>query len=65
MIVYGNEGVVLEQVPGLHSVKFLVDPGHRFPLHTAAPGKAILAFLPEEEQNELLDRIEYRKRSSA
>ena len=45
----GSEGVVLDQVPGLHAFQFSVDPGTRFVLHTAAPGKAILAYLPEEE----------------
>ena len=59
--IAGNEGIVLEQVPSLYQVKFLVDPGHRFPLHTAAPGKAMLAFLPDEEQDKLLDQLEYTR----
>jgi DNA-binding IclR family transcriptional regulator len=54
----GTEGVVLDQVPGTHPVKFLIDPGMRFPLHADAPGKALLAFLPEPEREALLDRIE-------
>ncbi len=50
----GNEGVVLEQVVGKHPFKFMVDPGLRFYLHTAAPGKAILARLPEAESERII-----------
>lgn len=44
-----NEGVVLEQVLGTHPFKFSIDSGHRLPLHCAAPCKAMLAYLPENE----------------
>jgi DNA-binding IclR family transcriptional regulator len=50
----GTEGVVLEQVIGKHPFKFMVDPGLRFYLHTAAPGKAILARLPEAEAERIV-----------
>ncbi len=49
-----TEGVVLEQVFGLHPFKFMVDAGTRFSLHTSAPGKALLAFLPEGERDKVL-----------
>ncbi len=52
-----TEGVVLEQVPGLHPVKFMVDVGTRFPLHTGAPGKALLAALPPEERGKLMAQL--------
>ena len=42
-VLVGEEGVVLEQVEGLHSFSFRVNPGLRFPLHTAAPGKIFLS----------------------
>jgi len=42
----GNEGVVIEQVSGVHQVRLFVERGHRFELHAGAPGKALLAFLP-------------------
>ena len=51
------EGVVLDQVLGLHPFKFVVDPGTRFQLHTSAPGKAMLAWLPAAEQERMLSRI--------
>ena len=54
-----REGVVLEQLPALHALRFVVDPGSRFPLHSAAPGKAMLAFLPEDERAQVLSKMKY------
>ena len=53
----GDKGMALEQVPGLHPFHFSVDPGNRLHLHTSAPGKALLAFLPEAERGALLSRM--------
>ena len=53
----GVEGVVLEQVAGRHNFKFMVEPGLRFYLHTAAPGKAMIAFLPEEDAKKLVSKM--------
>ncbi len=55
----GFDGVVLDQVPGTHAFRFSVDPGVRFPLHTAAPGKVMLAYLPDQERGSLLDRMTF------
>lgn len=41
----GSHGVVLDQVASLHPVKVVVELGHAFPLHSAAPAKAMLAYL--------------------
>lgn len=60
-VLSGYEGVVLEQLPGLRPVMVMVKVGHRFPLHTAAPGKAMVAFLPNAERAQILDSIEYKK----
>ena len=49
--------VVLEQVPGLHPFKFMLDAGSSVLLHTSAPGKALIAFLPESEQTRILARL--------
>src|SRR5688572_13561158 len=38
----GLEGVILEQVEGLHPLRISVDPGLRFPLYNNAPGKLLL-----------------------
>ncbi len=48
------EGVVIEQVDGLHAVRIGVSPGLRFKLYSNAPGKLMLAFAPEAERKELL-----------
>lgn len=57
----GDHGVVLELVPSSQPIKFLVDVGARFPLHTAAPAKAMLAFLPKTDLETHLQRIIFRK----
>jgi IclR family acetate operon transcriptional repressor len=53
----GEEGVIIEQVAGLHPLRIAVDPGLRFPLHNNAPGKVLLAFQPEKERAELASRL--------
>ncbi len=55
------EGIVLEQVAATQPVKFLVDPGTRFPLHTSAPGKVFAAFIKPAERATLLKRIHFKR----
>jgi len=55
--VVGREGIVLEQIEGLHSFSFKVKPGLRFPLHTSAPGKAYLANLSEPKRSKLIPTL--------
>lgn len=57
--LYGTKGVVLAQVESNQAVKVMIEIGHHFPLHSAAPGKAILAFLPEEERKMILDQLTF------
>jgi DNA-binding IclR family transcriptional regulator len=54
-----TQGIVLEQVASTQPIKFLVDPGTHFPLHTAAPGKVFVAFLPPVEREALLKRMKF------
>jgi len=54
-----QEGVLLEQVLGTHPFTFMLKVGKRFNLHPSAPGKAILAFLPENECDAILDSMSY------
>lgn len=49
--------VVLEQVLGTHFFKFSLDLGSRINLHASAPGKAMLAYLPESELKGTMERI--------
>jgi len=57
----GGNGVVLDQVPSSHPVKVVVEIGHAFPLHTAAPAKAIIAFLPEAERERLIGGMVFKR----
>jgi DNA-binding IclR family transcriptional regulator len=47
-----GEGIFIEQALGSHPFKFMLTPGNTFPYHCSAPGKAMLAHLPEKEQKE-------------
>jgi len=57
----GNEGVLREQVAGSYPFKFLAEVGVRFPLHSNAPGKCLLAFIPESERKKILKEIQLKK----
>lgn len=52
-------GIVLDEVPAEHPVKVQVSVGTAFPLHTAAPAKAMMAFLPAEERERLIGRCSF------
>lgn len=54
---FGPEGVILEQVEGLHPLRISVDAGLRFPLHNNAPGKLLLAFMPDPEREAMIRRL--------
>lgn len=56
-----REGVVIEQVLGSHPFKFSIDSGHRMPLHCSAPCKAILAYLPDSERQQLLKGYRFKR----
>ncbi|MBI5820147.1 MAG: IclR family transcriptional regulator [Verrucomicrobia bacterium] len=52
-----DEGVVLNTMPSRHQVRLMVDPGTHFEFHNTAPGKVVLAFVPEKERGMILARI--------
>lgn len=56
-----DKGIVLEQVTGRHPVQVMGKIGLRVPLYSCAPGKAILASLPDHERNEWLSRVKLKK----
>ncbi len=60
-VLNNGNGIVIEQVSGLHLFKYVLEAGKLFHLHTAAPAKAILAFLPENEQNKIIKKISFGK----
>jgi DNA-binding IclR family transcriptional regulator len=55
---FGDEGVILEQIESLHALKIGVELGCRFPLYNNAPGKLILAWLPERQRKDLIRRLD-------
>lgn len=56
-----NEGLVLEQVQGLHPFRFMADAGTRQPAHAGSTTKAIIAYMPDREREATLQAIEYRR----
>ncbi|MDZ4288430.1 MAG: IclR family transcriptional regulator [Prosthecobacter sp.] len=59
-ILTGAEGLVLERVIGTQMVKFYIERGARFPLHTSAPGKVILALMDEAAREDLMRRMDFK-----
>jgi DNA-binding IclR family transcriptional regulator len=53
----GEEGVILEQVEGLHPLRISVDAGLRFPLYNNGPGKLLLAYLPDADRADRIRRL--------
>ena len=55
----GAEGLVLDVILSDEPIKFVVDVGHHFKLHTSAPGKAILAYMEEEDRKKIIDEMDF------
>jgi IclR family transcriptional regulator, acetate operon repressor len=56
-----RETVVIEQLASLHPFKYFVDLGARCPAYSCAPGKAILAYLPEDECSRIVGGFTFEK----
>lgn len=54
-------GVIVAAVQETGRFGFTLCAGHRFPLHTGAPAKAMLAFLPHERVEALLKKMVLRR----
>jgi len=52
-----NAGFCMEKVEGHHALRVSYELGDTYPLHAAATGKAILAFLAAEEQRRVIDAV--------
>lgn len=59
--IIGDYGVVLQQSPSKQAIKVQVEIGVRFPLHTAAPAKAILAWMSHAERERVLEGMSFHK----
>jgi len=53
-----GQGICLEKVEGHHALRVSHERGAVFPLHAGASGKVLLAYLDEDEQNAILQRVE-------
>ena len=60
-VLHETEVVAIENAPGKNLFRYSLDPGHRSELHTSAPGKALLSYLPEEECRSLVARIKFTR----
>jgi len=54
------EMVIIEQLLSIHPFKYSADLGARCPCYSCAPGKAIIAFLPEAEREATINRIAFK-----
>ncbi|RLE35178.1 hypothetical protein DRJ24_02915 [Candidatus Acetothermia bacterium] len=52
--IRGHVGVCLEKVDGHHALRVSFELGETYPLHAAATGKAIFAFLEPRIQNDII-----------
>lgn len=56
-VLNGLQGTIIEQVEGTEPLRIVIDLGLRFPLHNNAPGKLLLAHLPDEQRESVLSQI--------
>jgi IclR family acetate operon transcriptional repressor len=51
---HGDQFLCLDAVPSLHELRYCPKTGNSYPLNAGASGKAILAFLPDDEIERIL-----------
>jgi IclR family transcriptional regulator, acetate operon repressor len=56
-VLQGEDLVYVERVEGWRGIQIRGSVGERGPLHATSMGKVLLAFLPEEEQEEITSRL--------
>jgi DNA-binding IclR family transcriptional regulator len=61
----GLECIVLDRIVGPHPYKCYVEVGTRGPLHTGAPGKVMLAWLPKKELKQTLGQMKLSRHTAA
>lgn len=60
--VLGDEkGIFIEQAQGVHTFNFILSPGKPFELHCSAPGKIIMAYLPNAVRDRYLSYMQFTK----
>jgi DNA-binding IclR family transcriptional regulator len=53
--------VIIDQLASVHPFKYIVDLGSDAPTHACAPGKAMLAFLPDDELDTALAHVRFER----
>jgi len=56
-VLRGHVGVCMEKVEGHHALRVSYELGDTYPLHAAATGKAILAYLDPDERDAILNDV--------
>ena len=56
-----QKGIFIEQAQGHHTFRFILSPGKSFELHCSAPGKAIMAYLPNTVRERYLSYMEFTR----
>lgn len=56
-----RKGIFIEQAQGHHTFRFILSPGKSFELHCSAPGKAIMAYLPNTVRERYLSYMGFER----
>jgi len=64
-VLLDDEFVMIQQQPGKYDFNFTASIGMRAPVHTSAPAKAVIAFLPEAEKLDLVEKLKFEKISNS
>ena len=59
-----EKGIFIEQAQGHHTFRFILSPGKSFELHCSAPGKAIMAYLPNTVRDRYLSYMKFEQYNS-
>jgi len=59
-----THSVVIEQFISTYPFKYSAQLGARCPAYSCAPGKVMIAFLPEDEREELISRMKFKQFTS-
>ena len=60
-VLNDKEIIVIESAVGTHLFKFQLNAGHRINIPASAPGKAIVAFLPEDQRDKLVRSLHFTR----
>ncbi|MDR0430629.1 MAG: IclR family transcriptional regulator [Tannerellaceae bacterium] len=60
-VLGSRKGIFIEQAQGHHTFRFVLSPGKPFELHCSAPGKAIMAYLPDTVCERYLSYMEFTR----